>query len=306
VRPRVRKWAGRLLGVGVAVIFLVLLVGVPLGGSFLITNTRFSFPDPGPSDPVEMGLDVTPVQFESEDGVQLYGWWNPSEGGWPVIVFVHGLNRSRIELLERAAESRRRGYGTLLFDLRNHGESDRAFTTLGIDESMDVCAAEAFVESSAPGRSIVLWGVSLGASTALLSANHCSGAIAAIADSSFLSFEDTVSHHFELITPLPSFPIADILIGITQWRMGFTLDEGDVELAVANHPDLAVLIVAGTNDQRMPPDVARRLHAASSNPNSEILMIDGARHGQALQESPERYLAAVFGFLDHVVPTRAE
>ena len=291
---------------GLAGIFLVLFVGVPLGGSLLITNTSFSFPDSGPSDPAEMGLDVTAVRFESEDGVALYGWWNPGEDGWPVIVFVHGLNRSRIELLERAAESRRRGYGTLLFDLRNHGESDRAFTTLGIDESIDVCAAEAFVESSAPGRSIALWGVSLGASTALLSANHCSGAIAAIADSSFLSFEETVSHHFELITPLPSFPIANILIEITRRRMDFTLDEGDVELAVANHPDLAVLFIAGTDDERMPPDVARRLHAASSNPNSEILVINGARHGQAFQEAPRRYLAAVFGFLDRVVPTLSE
>jgi alpha-beta hydrolase superfamily lysophospholipase len=301
-----RKWAWRLLVVVFAGIFLVLFVGVPVGGSFLITNTRFSFPDPGPSDPAVWGLEVTPVEFESEDGIHLQGWWNVGEDPWPVIVFVHGLNRSRIELLERGAESRQRGYGTLLFDLRNHGESDAAYTTLGVDESMDVCAAQSFVESLAPGRPIVLWGVSLGASTALLSANRCSGAIGAVADSSFLSFEETVSHHFELITPLPSFPIADILIAITRLRMDFTLDEADVELSVANHPDLAVLFVAGTNDERMPPDVARRLYAASDNPNSEILMIDGAGHGQAFQEAPRVYLAAVFGFLDRVAPERSE
>ena len=108
----------------------------------------------------------------------------PERWNGPVIVFVHGLNGTRFELLERAAESHQKGYGTLLFDLRNHGESGDAYTTLGVYESQDVCAAAAFVENASPGRPIVFWGVSLGAATALLGANRCRRAEAVIADSS--------------------------------------------------------------------------------------------------------------------------
>lgn len=303
MKPAIRKWIWRgLAGLGAAA-FLLLFVGLPLAGSFLITNARFSFPDPAPADPSELGLEVEPVGFASDDGLELHGWWNPGNGASAIIVFVHGLNRSRIELLERAVRSHDEGYGTLLFDLRNHGDSPDAYTTLGVDESRDVCAAEAFVRRRAPVRPIAVWGVSLGAATALLSTNRCADASAMIADSSFLSFEETVSHHFELIFPLPSFPIADLIIELTRRRMGFALEDGDVERAVAGHPALPVLFIAGGDDVRMPPELARRLYAASANPLSDLLLIDGAAHGRAYETDPVRYLAAVFRFLDAVAAT---
>jgi pimeloyl-ACP methyl ester carboxylesterase len=303
MNPRLVRWCRRLAIAAVGGVGLLFFVGIPLGGSFLITNSRFSFPEPGSTDPASLGLEVTPVQFASEDGIRLQGWWNPGEDLRPVIVFVHGLNRSRRELLERAARSREQGYGTLLFDLRNHGESDSAYTTLGVHEGRDVCAAQQLVTSLAPDRPIVLWGVSLGASTALLSANLCSDATAVIADSAFLSFEETITHHFELITPLPAFPIANVLISLTRLRMGFDLDDGDVELSVARHPDLAVLFIAGSEDVRMPPALARRLHAASANGDSQILEVEGASHGRAFEQEPDHYLSTVFRFVDKVAPT---
>ncbi len=281
---------------------LFLFVGVPVGGSFLITNTRFSFPDREARAPSEHGLDVGPVQFVAEDGVRLHGWWNAGDGRSPVIVFVHGLNRSRVELLERAARSRERGYGALLIDLRNHGESDDAYTTLGVHESRDVCAAVRFAASRAGGRPLALWGVSLGASTALLSAGACPSVSDVIADSAFLSFDETVSHHFELITRLPSFPIADLIVGLTRRRMGFALEDGDVERAVARRPEVAVLFIAGSDDVRMPPELARRLRAASTNPLSDLLVVEGASHGRAFQTAPDAYLGAVFRFLEAVMP----
>jgi pimeloyl-ACP methyl ester carboxylesterase len=302
MKARRFRWVKRALALSFVLALLTLLVGLPLGGSFLITNSRFSFPEPGPTDPAALGLEVTDVRFQAEDGTRIEGWWNRGETGRPVVVFVHGLNRSRLELLERAAETRQRGYGVLLIDLRNHGASDPAYTTLGVAESMDVCAAERFVAGRAgTGRPIVLWGVSLGASTALLSANRCPGAAAVVADSAFLSLDETVSHHIELFTPLPSFPIANLLTAVTRFRMKFSRDDGDVERSVATHPDLPVLFIAGSQDERMPPDLARRLRAASPHPLSEFLVIDGARHGRAFEQAPVQYLAAVFSFLDKVL-----
>src|SRR5437773_7492596 len=110
------RWGKRLLiGVG---IFLVLLffVVIPVGGSYLITNSRFQYRERGPQTPHDVGLEVTPVTFNSSDGIELRGWWSPGDLKKPVIIFCHGLNRSRLELLERAAEAARRGYGILLFD----------------------------------------------------------------------------------------------------------------------------------------------------------------------------------------------
>src|SRR5436309_10080641 len=148
-RATLKRWIVRVLIALVTLIALILFVVLPVGASFLITNSRFRFPERGPKTPQSVGLSVTDAEFRSSDGIPLRGWWNPGDTSMPVIIFVHGLNRSRLELLERAAESNRRGYGVLLFDLRNHGKSGKAYTTIGIFESRDVCAASNFVKQRA-------------------------------------------------------------------------------------------------------------------------------------------------------------
>jgi len=296
-RPKLR----RLLFVATTGLFLFFFLVLPVALSFLITNSRFRFPERGPRDPSAVGLEMQDVEFRSDDGILLRGWWNPGETGKPVIIFVHGLNRTRREHLERAAESHKRGYGVLLFDLRNHGESGRAYTTLGVAESHDVCAARDFLKNTAPGRAQILWGVSLGASTSLLAEPRCPGSAAIISDSSFLSFSETIKHHFKLIFHLPSFPIANMIIGVTSWRMGFREQDGDVEAAVAGLSHVPILFIAGGADVRMPPELAQRLAARASYPGKEILVVPGAAHGQAFSQDREVYLRTVFGFLDRTV-----
>jgi len=279
-------------------------VVLPVAGSFLITNSHFQFRERGPRTPEAVGLSVTPVEFMSQDGIPLRGWWNAGDSSKPVIIFVHGLNRSRLELLERAADANRRGYGVLLFDLRNHGESGRAYTTIGIFESRDVCAASQVVKDRAGDRAQILWGVSLGASSAILAARQCPGFSAIIADSSFLSFRETIAHHLRLIFRIPAFPIANLIVAITAYRVGFDPDAGDVEAAVRSM-NTPILFIAGAADRRMPPALAERMLKESPSPLKEFLLVPGAGHGQAFSADRTAYLKSVYSFLErarHIVP----
>jgi pimeloyl-ACP methyl ester carboxylesterase len=269
---------------------------LPVGGSLIITNSRFRFPERGPKTPEEVGLSVESAEFTSSDGIPLRGWWNPGDASKPVIIFCHGLNRSRLELLERAAESHRRGYGVLLFDLRNHGESGRGYTTIGVHESRDVCAARKYVTEQAGSRPQVLWGVSMGASSAILAALQCPGVAAIVSDSSFLSFKETIAHHVGLIFRLPAFPFANLIVALTEWRAGFDADDGDVEAAV-RQINVPILFIAGGADRRMPPGLAERLMNASRNPIKKLLVIPGAGHGEAFRQDRETYLSTVYEFL---------
>jgi pimeloyl-ACP methyl ester carboxylesterase len=298
-RSKLRRWLLR-IAISIAVLVLLFLFVVfPVAASFLITNSRFRFPERGPRTPEAVGLEVTPVEFTSRDGVALKGWWNPGESTRPVIIYSHGLNRSRLELLERGAESNRRGYGVLLFDLRNHGESGSAYTTLGITESRDVCAASEFVKAKVPGRPQVLLGVSMGASSALIAAKQCPGFAAIISDSSFLSFRETVAHHLGLYFRLPAFPIANIIVGTTAFRMGIDADDGDVEQAVKSI-NVPILFVAGGDDKRMPPALAQRLLDAAKHPSRKLVTVPNARHGEAFNTNKELYLKAVDEFLEQI------
>ena len=293
------RWLYRLMLLAAFLIVFILFVVLPVGGSFLITNSHFRFPERGPNTPEAAGISVSPAEFVSQDGIPLRGWWSPGDSSKPVIIFVHGLNRSRLEMLERAADASRRGYGVLLFDLRNHGDSGRAHTTIGIFETRDVCAASIYVKSKAGDRDQILWGVSMGASSAILAAKQCPGFAAIISDSSFLSFRDTVAHHLGLIFRLPSFPIANLIVAITGYRMGFDPDDGDVEAAVRSMKT-PVLFIAGGRDRRMPPALAEKMLKESPSAVKDILLIPGARHGEAFATDRATYLNSVYGFLERV------
>jgi len=296
-RSRILKWTitSGLFVVGLA--GFVLLAVIPIGGSFLITNARFS----RDREPADVPFGVEDVAFRSSDGVQLVGWWNSgSTDARAAVVLVHGLNRSRLEMLDRRSAMAALGFATLVFDLRNHGQSDPDFTTLGVRESRDVCAAARFARSKREGLPVVLWGVSLGAAASLLGA-ECSGAAAIVSDSAFLSVENTVRHHYSAIFRLPSFPTADLILFVTRFRMGFSLADGDVEARVRSL-ESPVLFIAGGQDWRMPPEIARRLLAASPNPQSRLFVVESATHGHAWEEEPEAYLEQVLGFLGEVLP----
>jgi fermentation-respiration switch protein FrsA (DUF1100 family) len=137
----------------------------------------------------------------------------------------------------------------------------------------------------------------MGASTAILAAKQCPGFAAIIADSSFLSFRETVAHHLNLLFRLPSFPLANIIVGITGFRTGMNPDDGDVEAAVKSIPEVPILFIAGGNDRRMPPALAQRLRNASSNPLSDMLLVPGAPHGEAYNVNRILYVNTVFAFL---------
>lgn len=298
-QSKLRRWLVRIAITLAVVVVLILFIVFPVAASFLITNSHFKFPERGPKTPEAVGLPVLAVEFTSSDGVLLKGWWSPGDPAKPVIIFSHGLNRSRLEMLERGAESNRRGYGVLLFDLRNHGESARAYTTLGIHESRDICTASEFVKTKAPGRPQVLWGVSMGASSALIAAKQCPGFAAVISDSSFLSFRETVAHHLGLYFRLPAFPIANLIVATTAFRMGLNPDAGDVEQAVKDI-DSPILFIAGSDDKRMPPALARRLLDAAKNPAKNLVIVPNARHGEAFSTNKELYLKSVYEFLAQV------
>jgi uncharacterized protein len=105
--------------------------------------------------PEGMRLYYEPVQFKSEDGTVLRGWFIPSldaeevlaQGDKalrrkrPGVVLCHGLGSNRGQLLNLAAHLKQQGYETLLFDFRACGQSGGKVHSFGLRERNDVLAA---------------------------------------------------------------------------------------------------------------------------------------------------------------------
>jgi len=288
------------------VLALALFFGVvPWFFTHIVTRGRFHYPDPNDGKaPVSYGLPSRWVEFQSTDGIPLKGWYVPANGpARGTIIYCHGLNRTRIEMLPRAQWGHALGYNGLLFDFRHHGQSGGDLTTLGYQERHDVLGAVRWVgqEGKTTGP-VVVWGVSMGAAAALMAAADSPDIAAVISDSSFRSFTDTVKYHLRLFLHLPAFPIAYEVIYWSAWRGGFRAADFDLERAVERIGNRPLLFIGVTGDRRMPPSIAEALYAHATSPSKRLVILPGNRHGEGFNQAREPYQKAVKDFLASVEP----
>ena len=86
----------------------------------------------------------------ASDGTRLRYWFVPAAGGpRPTVVLIHGLLANRDTMLPRAVILARHGFAALVLELRAHGASGGAYTTLGQRETEDVSAALAYLATRA-------------------------------------------------------------------------------------------------------------------------------------------------------------
>ncbi|HWP43009.1 MAG TPA: alpha/beta fold hydrolase [Blastocatellia bacterium] len=302
---RPRRWWRILkrMMIALGVIVIVLVFGVfPYWVAGLATGAKTRPADRLLTEtPATFGAEYKDVEFQTSDGVRISGWLLASRDRRATIIYSHGLFRSRRELLPRAIDLWRLGYGALLYDSRNHGSSGPARVSLGYHERLDAAAAVRFLrEEERIEDRIVLFGISMGAAAALLAAAETPEVAAVISDSSFISFKDTIDHHIRMFLRLPPFPLANEVRFFIEQRADFDGSKLDLIDAVRRIGERPVLFINGANDRRMPPELARKLYEASASPKKDLFIVDGPGtevHGHAYQAAPAAYVEKVDSFL---------
>lgn len=298
---RIGRWAKR-VGVGLLAAFALLVFGVaPFWLAGLATTRRFQFPDRENAGltPASFGLTFEEVSFPSADGVALSGWWVPAPDPRGTVVLVHGLNRTRIEMVRKVPflhhEAR---WNALLFDLRHHGASGGATSTFGYLEKEDVKGAKAYAHGRSRGP-VVLWGVSLGAAAATLAASQDPTVAGLVCDSTYRSLRDTVRHHLVLfrgfrwwLRAVPAWPVGSEVVYWMGRRGRFDPDAVDIVAAARKLSGRPVLFVCNSGDRRMPPEIAFELRAAAGE-QARVLVVPGRSHGGAYREGTAAYQRAV-------------
>lgn len=301
---RIWKVTWHVLAILAGLLFLFFVTVVPWFFTSIITTGRYHFPDPNDGkSPKSYGMDFQGVQFQSTDGIRLDGWYVPAgPDAKGTIVYCHGQNRTKVEMLPMAAFGHELGFNGLLFDFRHQGQSDGKISTIGYQERHDVVGAVRFaLEQEKAAPPIILWGVSMGASAALMGAADSPQVNAVISDSSFLSFEDVIKHHWKLFFHLPSFPVAYEVIYWSAWRGGFRPSDFDLEKAVRRIGLRPILFIAVEGDRRMPPSIGRKLYADARSPLKAIEVVAGKRHGEGFKSGAQPYKEAVRDFLARVL-----
>jgi len=294
------KWLKRVGLVLVAAVAVFVFGWAPYWLAGLATIRRFTYNDKENAGltPAKFELPYEDVTFNAPDGVALKGWWVPAPDAHGTVVLVHGLNRSRIEMVKKVPFLHKLGWNALLFDLRHHGESGGNVSSFGFFEKQDVHAATALARARSQGP-VVLWGVSLGAASATLAAAEDPGVAALVCDSSYRSLRDTVAHHLSLfrgfrwwLRIVPNWPVANEVVYWMGRRAGFDPDAIDVRGAAAHLAPRPCLFVCNSGDRRMPSEIAFELKAAAG-PQAHVLVVPGTSHGGAYRDGTAAYETAV-------------
>lgn len=142
--------------------------------------------------PKDMGLSYEEIVLKTPENLTLHGWYIPPQNG-AVIILLHPLASNRMATLPAAKMLAKHGYGSLLLDLRAHGESDGDFFPYGGPEAEDLQSAISYLlaRPEVDNERIGAMGWSLGAQVSILAAAQFSEIKAVIADGpGATAFED--------------------------------------------------------------------------------------------------------------------
>lgn len=240
------------------------------------------------------------ITLETEDGLSLAGWYIPPqpEADGATIIYAHGFGGNRANLLAQAAMLVQRGYGALLFDFRNHGDSEGEVTTFGLLEVRDVAAALAYLlaQPEVNPERIGLVGHSMGGAIAIRAAAQMPEIKAVVVESSFTSLQDNVVEGVRFIAHLPAFPFAPLIIYFGQKEAGMDIRVRPIE-EVAHISPRPILFIHGEDDRFISPENSRRLYAAAGDPK-ELYILPGVGHIDVLEQNSDEFVQRFAGFFD--------
>lgn len=288
----------RALGRGFGLLVGAYLTYAAVRGSRLLIQpeVRPFVPDleGGPATPADLGLPYEPVRFTTDDGVTLSGWHIPSKRDTrTAVVVLHGFGGHRLPELAAFVPWIHERHHVLQFDFRGHGESGPGSVTLGAHERRDVAAAVSFLEHRGLGP-IALFGISMGAATAIVSAPELPVA-AVIADAPFAELHHPIANRMrEVGYPLAEIGARAIVAGAALRTRSRLRDPIDVVGRIAPR---ALLVIAPREDQTISWRQMIRLYETAGEPK-ELYVVPGAGHAEAYAVDPEAYRSRVLRFLE--------
>lgn len=170
-------------------------------GLYIFQRDLIYYPDPRRADLSNTLLhnDFQEVQFQTQDGLNLYGWYHEAQEGFPTILLMHGngghLGYRDIKAYRWIQDT---GAGFFLFSYRGYGGNPGHPTEQGLYQ--DAAAAFDFLRSQGiESTDILLYGESLGTGVATHLAQGLSDPVyGIILESPFLSIADIGARRYRL------------------------------------------------------------------------------------------------------------
>lgn len=245
--------------------------------------------------------DKETVTITSDDGLKIAGdifHTNKNSHRW--LISLHGYSNTREIMYPSAMVYSERDYNILTPDLRGHGESEGDYVGMGWLDRKDILKWIELIIQRDPQAEIVLYGVSMGGATVMMTSGEKlpANVKAAIEDCGYTSVWDIFSDEVKYLFNIPDFPILYTASAFSGVRAGYRFGEAS-SLKQIENAQIPMLFIHGSKDNFVNVDMVYKLY--DSYPAQKKLYIaEGAGHGMSYYLDPARYGEEVVRFLQTV------
>ena len=273
---------------GVAVLFLSVAVALIAGyRTYRRVDRDMHAPRRAIARPAELASRLEDVTLMAPSG-PVAAWYMPPRNG-AVVVYVHGSTGDRLDFVPDLVGLELAGYGAVVPDLPGHGASGGS-TRWGRDAQHVVAAAVDFASQRADH--IAILGFSMGSSVAAHVAAGDARIGAIVLTGAFSDIRSQLRYEFRRWGPITQWPAL--------WaaeRDGLAIEDLDTTQVVGLLAPRPLLLVGGSLDATVPPDMVQALYAAAREPK-QIEIVPGATHGAYGRVGGAPYYDRLRRFLD--------
>jgi hypothetical protein len=239
------------------------------------------------------------VTIESHDKLKLVGAYKDF-GNDKLAIIVHGLGGKHDLMTEYAKLFQQMSFDILAIDLRSHGKSEGNEMTMGQEESKDVLLWVGKATQLKSNYKIVLFGVSLGATSVSLLAGEDLPSVKAIVEDCGFNNASTETKFVYSKSKLKSKFIYNLFINYLSKTHGIDLKKVDVASKVKN-AKIPVLVIHGDKDDFVPTQNGYEIFDALPEDKRDIKIIKGAGHVESIVVDKNGYKNKIKEFLNKYI-----
>lgn len=215
---------------------------------------------------------------------------------WTIV--IHGYMSKGNEMMWAAKPFADEKYNVLIPDLRGHGLSEGNYIGMGWDDRLDIIDWINYIIKKNPDSKIILWGVSMGAATTMMTTGEelPKNVKVAIADCGYSSAWDQFAYQLKRLFKLPTFPVLNAANTVCKIRAGYSFKDASCikQLKKSKTP---TLFIHGSADDFVPFSMLDVVYNAAAC-EKEKLVIEGAGHGLSSTVNTELYLNTINKFIE--------
>lgn len=236
------------------------------------------------------------LEIVSNDDLKLFGFYKDNNST-KLAILVHGYGGNHFDMYSYAKIFEERDYDILSIDLRAHGISEGNYLTMGLYEHYDLLKWIEKMLSIKNNYKIVLFGISMGASTVCMTVGEHlpNNVICAIEDCGYDNANKQIKYVYSKTKLAKLF--YRIFYNYTKKTKEIDLKSIDMTEKLKKSK-IPLMFIHGEKDDFVPTDMVYNLYNSIPDSRRCLYIAKDATHTKSIDVNVKEYSKRVYKFLD--------